>query len=127
MTIEDLLGDVSPINKDMVAQYENTFGLALPIEIQRIISYESGTFSYQDNEYKLQSPEKWRDKLDFFGFNFDESGLVPLLSFGEYDLMVVCYDPKEKSYLFKELSFGTESDEYTSLIELLNAYDSIIQ
>jgi hypothetical protein len=123
--IEDLLGNNSPINKDIVSHYKNIFGVILPIEVQKIISHEDKNFSYNNREYWLKSPEKWRDDLDFFGFNFDEDDLIPLLS--DDDRIIVCYAPKEKGYLFKELGLGTETDIYASFIGLLNERDSILK
>ena len=40
---------------------------------------------------------------------------------------VICYDPKENEYLFKDLGLGTESDGYKTLIQLLDDYDSIFE
>jgi hypothetical protein len=124
-TIGYLLGDNSPINKDIVSHYENIFGVILPIEVQRVISHEDGNFSYNNKKYWLKSPEKWRDYLDFFGFNFDETDLIPLLE--DNDRLVICYDIKEKGYLFKELGLGTETDVYESFMGLLNERDAIIK
>ena len=110
---------------DVVLYYENLFGAILPSEVKKIVSLESMNVSYNDKEYTLFSPKEWKDHLSFFGFDFNKSGLVPLLFF-DYAL-VACYDPKENSYLFKELGLGSESDDYKSIIELLNARDSIIK
>ena len=124
MNLENIIYSSSPINQDIVLYYEKIFKVILPLEVRKIISLESGNISYNDEEHMLFTPKEWKDYLDIFDFDFNKSGLVPLLFF---DYTVVCYAPKEKGYLIKELGLGSETDEYKSIIELLDARDSIIE
>jgi hypothetical protein len=115
------------INKNFVSYYENIHRVTLPIEVQKIISYQIGDISYKDYEYKTRSPEEWRDFLEFFGFDWKESCFIPLLFLSETDEDdFVCYDPKRKLYFFKEVGLGSESDVYKTIIELLNDRDKIM-
>lgn len=124
--LDILQDDATQINKDFVSYYQNIHGVTIPIEVQKIISSYDEIISFNNEKYMLKSPEKWCDFLDFFGFDFNETGIIPLLSFNEYETELVCYDPKEKEYFFKELGLGTESDGYKSIIELLNNKRKII-
>jgi len=126
----DILQDgATQINKEFVSYYQNIHGVTLPIEVQRIISCYDDHISYNDDEYIPELPEKWCDRLEFFGFDIIESEIIPLLflSESEYGLDIVCYIPKEKRYCFKELAWGTESEGYESIIELLIDKDSIMK
>ena len=59
MAINDLKSDTTQIKNCIVSYYEGKFGVLLPKEINKIISFESGTFSFNGKIYLLQSFDEW--------------------------------------------------------------------
>ena len=125
MNMDELLSDYYEICKKTVQKYERKFKIKLPVEVQKIVSFKKGYLLYKDKEYHLNSPKEWIDWFEFHGFNLNRSGLIPLLFYDS--ILVVCFDPNKKEYIYKEIGFGTESDGYKSLTKLLDNYDLIFQ
>jgi len=113
--LDILQNDTSEISKDIISYYKRIFKVNLPIEVQKIISYQDENIIYKGKKYIAQSPDKWHDHLSFYGFDFKESGIIPLFFLDEDEIDLVCYAPKEKVFFSKNWAW-VQNQTNTSLL-----------